>query len=258
MSPPRVIGSFVLVLGLAIAPLLNGACSDSTESPVDAGADAEEAGPTDPFCKGRPLLPFCEDFDEKPLPGAFAELSADPSIDVTIADDESAPSAPKIVTFTKRDGAAGSSFLRTPRAPRGPKANGFFRVRVDAIGTEIEIAAFDQDDGHRLALVITSDGSVGLRESPVSTADGGAPDGKHSSTVKIEAKTWTSIRWDIRFIDNVARTRLRVGSATAFDGEPFGLTGIDAATRFSIGSGVASTSAVSASFDSITFASDVE
>src|SRR5687767_14198629 len=84
MRGPRWICCSFLAAWLPIAlfSLLNGACSDSTETPTDAGAEAETGLSTDPFCRGRPLLPFCEDFDEKPLPGAFAELSSDQSIEV--------------------------------------------------------------------------------------------------------------------------------------------------------------------------------
>lgn len=142
--------------------------------------------------------------------------------------------------------------LRTPLAPRSAKANAFFRLRIEKIEADVELGAFAEESGHRVAMVVMKDGTVGVR---VIDADAGGPVVR-SSTVKIESGTWASIRWDIRFVSGIARTRLRVGGATAFDAEPIGLAGNDAAFRLEIGAEAAG--AVSLSFDSVTFEPNAE
>jgi hypothetical protein len=235
-------------LGLSLL-LLSAACSDgSTQATpaTDAGHDAPLT--TDPFCKGRPLLPFCEDFDEQALPGKFADIAGDASV-LRIGDDATAPSPPKVLTISNPNAAAGV-FLRTPFAARSAKANAFFRVRVEKIDAEVEIGAFAEQGGHRVAMVIAKDGSVGVR---VVDAEAGGPVLRLSS-VKVDIGAWESIRWDIRFVDGSARTRLRVGDATAFDAEPIGLIASDAVERLEVGA----SGAVTLSFDSVTFEPNAE
>jgi hypothetical protein len=227
--------------------LLLAACSDgaTTATPAaDAGSDAPLT--TDPFCKGRPLLPFCEDFDDKALPGAFAEIAGDQSA-VRIGDDPSAPSPPKVLHVANPSQPV---FLRTPFAARSAKANAFFRLRIEKIDAEVEVGAFAEQGGHRVAMVIAKDGSVGVR---VVDAEAGGPVLLMSS-VKIDLGAWESVRWDIRFVDGAARTRLRVGDATAFDAEPTGLIATDAVERLEVGA----SGAVTLSFDSVTFEPNAE
>jgi hypothetical protein len=232
--------------------LLFVACSDDS-TPVSPAADAAVDAPltTDPFCKGRPLLPFCEDFDEQALPGAFSEIGGDQAL-LRVADDPTAPSPPKILTITKTDAAPGSVWLRSPRATRAGKANAFFRVRIEKLDVDVDLGAFAEEAGHRVTMVVTKDGTVGVR---VIDPEAGGP-ALRLSTVKIATGDWASIRWDIRFIDGSARTRLRVGAATAFDAEPIGLLGNDAAERLEIGA--EATGAVTLSFDSVTFEPNAE
>ena len=227
--------------------LLLVACSDdSTQgSPAsDAGTDAPVTT-TDPFCKGRPLLPFCEDFDERALPGAFAEIGGDQA-SAKVAEDPTAPSPPKVLTVT------GSAWLRTPFAPRTNKGNSFFRVRIEKQDADVDIAAFTEQAGHRTTLVVTKDGTVGVR---IVDLEAGGP-ALRMSTLKIAPNTWASVRWDVRFVDGYARTRLRIGADTAFDAEPVGLLGSDFVERLEIGA--ESAGAVTVSFDSVTFEQTVE
>lgn len=236
----------------AVFLLFVAACSDdATPASPAAAPDASTDAPltTDPFCKGRPLLPFCEDFDENALPGKFAEIAGDQAL-LKVVDDTTAPSPPKVLAVSAN--AAASVWLRAPRGPRRDKANAFFRVRVDRLDADVDLAAFADEGGHRVTMVVTKDGDVGVR---VIDTEAGGPT-LRTSAVKIETGVWTSIRWDVRFVDGNARTRLRVGAATAFDAEPIGLAGTDAAERLEIGA--ESSAAVTLAFDSVTFESNVE
>lgn len=233
-----------------VLPLLFAACSSEstqTTSAPDASTDAPIT--TDPFCKGRPLLPFCEDFDDRALPGAFAEIGGDQTL-LKVAEDSTAPSPPKILTVSST--GAASVWLRTPRAARSAKANAFFRVRIEKLDADVDLGAFAEEGGHRFTFVVTKDGFVGVR---VIDPEAGGPV-LRTSTVKMETGAWASIRWDIRFVEGAARTRLRVGSATAFDAEPIGLSGSDAAERLEVGAEAAG--AVTLSFDSVTFEPNAE
>ena len=228
----------------------SGACSsESTQATSAPDASTDAPITTDPFCKGRPLLPFCEDFDDRALPGAFAAIGGDQAL-LKVADDRAAPSPPKILTI-QRAGAA-SVWLRTPRAPRSAKANAFFRVRIEKLDADVDLGAFAEEGGHRFTMVVTKDGTVGVR---VIDPEAGGPV-LRMSTVKMETGAWASIRWDIRFVEGSARTRLRVGSATAFDAEAIGLAGSDAAERLEVGA--EATGAVTLSFDSVTFEPNAE
>lgn len=87
MAPPFDVGprfslfasrsrAWALSAALASAAWAAAACSgDESVAPdatgEDAGVDAAPARP-DTFCFTRPALEFCEDFDERPVPGAFA------------------------------------------------------------------------------------------------------------------------------------------------------------------------------------------
>lgn len=233
-----------------LALLLLVACeseSTSASPAADAGNDAPLT--TDPFCKGRPLLPFCEDFDDRAIPGAFAEAAGDQAL-LKIADDPTAPSPPKVLSISST--GAGSVWLRTPRAPRSAKANAFFRVRIEKLDADVDLGAFAEEGGHRFSMVVTKDGTVGVR---VVDPEAGGPV-LRLSTVKIEPNTWASVRWDLRFVEGNARTRLRVGAATAFDAEPIGLQGTDAVERLEVGAEAAG--AVAVSFDSVTFEPNAE
>jgi hypothetical protein len=242
----RAMRRFGLLALLLLVACEDGSTPSSPASPAsDAGTDAPLT--TDPFCKGRPLLPFCEDFDDRALPGAFAEIGGEASL-LEVTDDPSAPSPPKILAIH----GAGSVWLRTPRAPRSAKANAFFRLRIEKLDGDVDVAAFAEEGGHRFSMVLTKDGTVGVR---VIDPEAGGPV-LRTSSVKIEPNTWASVRWDIRFVEGSARTRLRIGSATAFDAEPIGLQGTDALERLEIGAEAAS--AVTLWFDSVTFEPNAE
>ena len=125
-------------------------------------------------------------------------------------------------------------------------------MRIEKLDADVDLGAFAEEGGHRFSMVVTKDGTVGVR---VIAPEAGGPVLRLSS-VKMETGAWESIRWDIRFVEGAARTRLRVGSETAFDAELIGLAGSDAAERLEVGA--EATGPVALSFDSVTFEPNAE
>lgn len=209
-----------------------------------AGSDGGVAADArvDPFCIGRPQLTFCEDFDDRELPGAFAEPVRSAGATIAIDSDPSAPSSARSVTFRLQAGASESAFLRTARQAPSTQAAVFFYVRVDAFGADLDLALLEDVSGHRIALQVARDGTLRL-----------ASDSIHESSIKLVAGAWTAVRWDVRFVDGVLAARLRIGSATAFSSEPLGLKGATIEPRFAIGAARADGPAMRVSFDSVTF-----
>ena len=109
-------------------------CSPSAATPTpDAGLDAqaapsEEAGP-DTFCNTRRQLSFCEDFDEKSLPGAFVGFAPDASVQAEIIADPLAPSAPRALILQTTGISRGAWFRTRPLAHKG-KMNALIMVRT--------------------------------------------------------------------------------------------------------------------------------
>lgn len=128
-----------------VAAVLVGAC----------GPDVPPRDLPDPFCRERPRLPFCEDFDEAPLPGVFDEVLADGGGTVVADESDSASGA---AAMRARVPSTGVAMIRH-RDALGWKYRVFLQARIDALPSEgeAELIAFTLDadgaDDYRIALV---------------------------------------------------------------------------------------------------------
>jgi hypothetical protein len=190
--------------------------SSSATSP-DAGADTGSAA-DDPFCRTRPRLAFCEDFDEAAsLPARFSRIEGKPEI-VSIEAHPDAPSGPNALRVASTATATDARLVL--EADKGVKYNLFFFVRLEPGHGRVEIAGLEDGD-YRLALGVEADGKWYVEEHPGPT-DGGVPAPRTLATdVAPELSTFSSVRFDV-YVDGagLGHLRFRSGNDVVFLSEP--------------------------------------
>jgi hypothetical protein len=185
---------------------------------VLALAGCETAPPRaipDPFCRERPRIPFCEDFDEAPLPGVFDSVLGE-GASLVIDDRDSASGPSSLLASASSTGRA--AIVR--RFEAGYKFRVFLQARIDALptgDTAAELVVLDLDaDGapsYRVALGYRGgDGTWFVSElrDEVRTelpASGPLPLGH-----------WVSVRFDYEVLaTGEARMHVRFGNDSVVD-----------------------------------------
>lgn len=136
-SPPGAWPGALLVL----AALGGTACGDG-DAPDDAAASSGATPGVDPFCATRPVLTFCEDFDERPLPGAFAASTVEGS--ATLAVDGEATASPPSSMLASIGVGPGTGTLHADFEP-SRKLRFFGQLHIDALpagGEDVRVASF--------------------------------------------------------------------------------------------------------------------
>jgi hypothetical protein len=140
MSAGNPLGSLLSGASLALAALGGAACGDDAAAQDDAASSGAMPG-VDPFCATRPVLTFCEDFDEAPLPGAFAASTAEGAA-LSVEDDAAA--SPPSSLVVAMDGGPATGTLSADFEP-SRKLRFFGQLRIDALpgaGGEVRVASF--------------------------------------------------------------------------------------------------------------------
>ena len=196
MNDPRWKAAVSFVFGLCLL-----GCSEDGAGPAtsaDGGAERDARG-VDPFCRTRPRLSFCEDFDEGPLPGRFVRIEGNPEI-VSLAPNTDAPSAPNAVQIAHSPSATDA--------------------RLEPGHGRLELAGFDDGDYH-LEIGVGEDNRWYVEERP-GPVDGGTPTTRTlATTVEPELSTFSSVRFDV-YVDGagVGHMRFRSGDSVVFQSEP--------------------------------------
>ncbi len=198
------------------------ACADELSSSTvasdgGAGAAVEGGAPVDPFCRTRPRLSFCEDFDESALPGRFVRIEGSSEI-VTVEAHPDAPSAPNAIRVAQSATANDARLVLT--AAQGVKYNFFFFVRLEPGHGRVEIAGFDDGDYH-LEIGVEENNHWYVDERP-GPLDGGTPAARTLATdVQPELSTFSSVRLDV-YVDGagLGHMRFRSGDNVVFQSEP--------------------------------------
>lgn len=214
-SPSRPKMRLGAVLALALAPL-TGAC---TEEPARTPPPAERG--RDPFCATRPKLEFCEDFDEGPLPGRFAESDVHrASLSLDEGETASAPGA----LLAAVSGAEGERARLLRTFEPGHKLRLFLQIHVEfgapASGAvecmALEFASPSAPGSYRVGLI--ADGGA-YRVRAMARVPG-EPDRVDAIAVAeaLPVGEWTSVRFDVDWDEaGEGRLLLRFGDATAVD-----------------------------------------
>ena len=195
------------------------ACAEegpSSSATADGGAESGTRG-VDPFCRTRPRLSFCEDFDEATLPGRFVRIDGSPEI-VTIEAHPDAPSAPNAIRIAQS--ATANDARLVLQAAQGVKYNFFFFVRLEPGHGRVELAGFDDGEYH-LEIGVGEDNHWYVEERPGAT-DGGAPMPRTLTTnVEPKLSAFSSVRLDV-YVDDagLGHMRFRSGDDVVFQSEP--------------------------------------
>lgn len=207
-----------IALVLPVVATLLTACTSSNDAPAGGGdAGVETAPSSDPFCRTRPRLDFCEDFDEGDLPGRFAGIEGDPAI-VLRSTKADAPSPPFVLDVAHTP--ASSDVRLVFAGGTGVKYNLFFFVKVEPGHGRIDLAGL-RDGDYELTLGLEEDDRWYVEER----AAGSAPNHR-TSDVKPTLATFWSVRFDV-YVDGDGRghLRFRSGADTVFLAEPLAFGG---------------------------------
>lgn len=207
-----------VAVGGAFAAL--GACS-STEASSDAGTvDAGDGGArgVDPFCRTRPRLSFCEDFDEKPLPGAFDAIEGDGTL-FSLEARKDAPSEPNVAVLTPKEGSTDARFVTL--AKEGIKYNVFFLVRPEPGHGRVDLAGLE-DGAYKLVIGIGADDTWYVEETTIAEDGGTTPTTRVlAPTVKLDTSDLAAVRLDV-YVDGPGKghMRFRSGDDVLYETEP--------------------------------------
>jgi hypothetical protein len=184
---------------------------------VDGGAETGSQG-ADPFCRTRPRLSFCEDFDEADLPGRFTRIEGNAALIKREANEE-APSTPNVMTIAHTASATDARLAID--ATQGVKYNLFFLMKIEAGHGRVEIAGFDDGDWH-LELGVEEDGHWYIEEH-AGAGDGGVAPAPRTiaTTVMPTVGSFSSVRFDVYVGGNgLGHMRFRSGASIIFEAEP--------------------------------------
>lgn len=209
---PALITTGRIALGLAM--LASAACGDGGETGAGGGSGATGSGGAapgvDPFCATRPVLEFCEDFDEAPLPGRFAETREDGAI-LTI--DEVEPASPPASLLAATVGEAPGTAELVGTFEAGSRWRLFLQSRMDALpgeGVEAVLGtyAFEAPDGpYVVSYGVRGSGLWFVREERGGTAR------DVEATVPVTLERWISVRLDVDLLeDGTGTATLRSGN----------------------------------------------
>lgn len=205
---------------LATSAACLASCGDGSPSSSTAASDGGVEGGArvvDPFCRTRPRLTFCEDFDEGALPGRFLRIEGSSEI-VTLEAHPDAPSEPNAIRIAHAGAATDARLLL--QAAQGVKYNLFFFVRLEPGHGRLELAGFDDGDYH-LEIGVEEDNRWYVEERPGPT-DGGTPAPRTiATTVGPALSSFSSVRFDV-YVDGggVGHMRFRSGDDVVFQSEP--------------------------------------
>ncbi|MBX3232601.1 MAG: hypothetical protein KIT84_16620 [Labilithrix sp.] len=237
-------------LAAVLAMLLGCGSDGTTGTSPDASAPDAGDGRTDPFCRTRPRLSFCEDFDEGELPGRFESIEGSAAI-VTRGPRDGAPSAPNVVTIAQT--AEATDARLTFSSARGNKFNLFFLVAVAEGHGRLDLAGLDDGDYH-LELGVEPDGKWYVEERIA----GGAPR-LVATELGPRRGEFTSVRFDV-YVDGAGEghIRFRSGSDTVFTSEPlsFGDARAELAPRWYVGARLRAGDPSRVAFDTVTLGED--
>lgn len=215
-----IAGSAVAAGWLIVAGVSCGTsdASEGTPAPgADGGVVAEAGSVVDPFCRTRPSLSFCEDFDEADLPGRFSSIEGDRAI-LSREANADAPSSPNVLVVAPTPSSPNARLAIS--ADMGVKYNLFFLVNVEPGHGRVELASLD-DGTYRLDLGLEEDDRWYIEERSGSV-DGGTPESRTLVTdVRPEIGTFASVRLDV-YVDGDGRghLRFRSGDDVVFENEP--------------------------------------
>jgi len=205
-------------VSIAFAASLMGCGEDGASStPAPDGAVESGGRGVDPFCRTRPRLTFCEDFDEAPLPGRFLGIEGSPEI-VTLEPHPDVPSAPNAIRIAHTTSATDARLVL--QAVQGVKYNLFFFVRLEPGHGRLELGGFDDGDYH-LELGVEEDGRWYVEERPGPTDGGTPPPRTIATTVGPTVSSFSSVRFDV-YVDGagLGHMRFRSGDDVVFQSEP--------------------------------------
>lgn len=188
-------------------------CGDDTSSGAGGagGGTSGEGGArpgVDPFCATRPVLEFCEDFDEAALPGRFTEQRAEGA---TLALDETDPASPPHALRVTADGGPATGIV-AGAFEAGSRYRLFFQLRIDALPAEGEATigahAIDASGtSYRVGFGVDASGAPFLDEvlgDEVTRTEGTAP---------LPLGRWVSVRLDVDLLgDGTGTATLRFGN----------------------------------------------
>lgn len=202
----------------------NASCGATEGSPSPAGDGSADAGDAhrgvDPFCRTRPRLSFCEDFDETELPGRFSSIEGERALFSREANAD-APSSPNVLVITPTPSSPNARLFIPTDA--GVKFNLFFLMNVAPGHGRVELAGLDDGDYHlEIGLEADDRWYVEERSGAVDDADGGAPATRTLVTeVRPEIGTFSSVRLDVYVDgDGLGHLRFRSGDDMVFENEP--------------------------------------
>jgi len=200
---PRSLPGALLALALACS-----GCGDDG-APDDAAASSGATPGVDPFCATRPVLGFCEDFDEAPLPGAFAESTADGA---TLAVDGAESASPPSSLLVAMQGGAASGTLFADFEP-SRKLRFFGQLHIDAVpegSGDVRVASFSYE-----SLDVPYEVGFGFDASGkgfVYQARAGVEEVRAGGEVALPEKPWVSVRLNVDFAeDGTGKVALRFG-----------------------------------------------
>lgn len=261
--------------GLAALALV--ACSsDDTAQNAEPGADggdvpaadgstgADAAGPVDAddFCLTRPALPFCEDFDVAPLPGAFASMTGASSfgIDTTLS-----KSKPRSLLLTT-DPAAGSTIdarlvSRTLDAGKKLRSLVFIRAKARAASSDdlpLRLTSMEfrtAAGSYRYSFATNGKGEWFGEELHVPASGGASLSKRFPASSGLPDDEWMPVRINIDGPTADASTfSVLVGADTVVGPVPMVPVGAELAPTFSLGlDGAAPAEAWAVRFDDVTF-----
>lgn len=210
----RILGSLAGAASLAV---LVAACSSTTAAPTDGRVDGGARG-VDPFCRTRPRLSFCEDFDEKPLPGAFDAVEGDATL-LSVESRKDAPSEPHVAVLTPRAGSTDARFVTL--AKEGIKYNLFFLAQLFPGHGRVDLAGVE-DGAYKLVIGLDAKDIWYVEETRFDQDGGSSPTLLVRETkVAVDPNDLTSVRLDV-YVDGpgVGHMRFRSGDDVVCESEP--------------------------------------
>jgi hypothetical protein len=193
------------------------------------------------FCRGRPLLTFCEDFDSSNYPGSLLAAPGAMNGTFEFVQDALAPTRPSVLRVRGT-----SAWLRTKAIPQGGRVNALLMVRL-ASAVPHAFAAFVFSGGLRVTLGVSAEGKLTMTEDSAK--------GPFVTVAEplVATQDWVSVRWDLRSEDNQVFARLRVDDSPIFERKPLASAkSLEGQAALEIG--VSASSSIELRFDTVTFA----
>lgn len=209
---PALISAGRIAVGLAL--LASAACGDGVETGAGGGGGATGSGGAapgvDPFCATRPVLEFCEDFDEAALPGRFGAIREDGA---TLTIDEVDPASPPASLLAATDGEAPGTAALVGAFEAGSRWRLFLQSRLDVLpgeGVEAVLGTYTVESAegpYAVSYGVRGSGLWFVREERGGTAR------DVEATVPVTLGRWISVRLDVDLLeDGTGTATLRSGN----------------------------------------------